>query len=157
MILREIRRARDADWPEIAEIFWRGVQEGAAPRYSEAQRRAWLPARPEPSAFAARLGEQAVWVAEEGRRVTGFLTLRADGYLDMAYVLPEMRGTGTAAALLAVLENHAAAQGLRRLTVRASDMARPFLARHGWTVIAPAPQTRDGIVIPATDMARALA
>jgi putative acetyltransferase len=156
MTPREIRRARDADWPAIADIFWRGVREGAAPCYSEAQRRAWLPDRPDPGAFAARLRDQTVWVAEEANRVTGFVTLRADGYLDLAYVLPERRGTGTAGALLAVLENHAAVRGVRHLTVRASDMARPFLARHGWTEVAPAPQTRDGVVIPATDMARTL-
>ncbi|WP_167766862.1 GNAT family N-acetyltransferase [Jannaschia formosa] len=142
--------------PAIVEILWRGVREGAAPRYDAAQRAAWLPQRPEPDAFAERISGQTVWVAEEAGQVTGFVTLRADGYLDFAHVLPEQRGTGTADALLAMLENHAAAQGLRRLTVRASDMARPFLARHGWTVVAPAPQMRDGIVIPATEMARAL-
>ena len=157
MTRREIRRGVSADWPALAEIFWRSVHEGAAPRYDAAQRAAWLPDRPAPEDMAARLADQIVWVAEEGGRVTGFVTLRRDGTLDLAYVLPEARGTGAAAALLVVLENHAAATGLRRLTVRASDMARPFLARHGWEVVAPAPQTWAGVVIPATDMARTLA
>lgn len=153
---REIRRADPADLPRLAEVFWRGVREGAAPRYSEAQRRAWLPERPAPEAFAARLADQTVWVAEEAGRLTGFVTLRGDGWLDLAYVLPEARGTGTADALLAMLENHAAAAGLPRLTTRASAMARPFFARHGWDVSAPAPQTRGGVVLEATDMVRDL-
>ncbi|UWQ17262.1 GNAT family N-acetyltransferase [Jannaschia sp. M317] len=153
---REVRRATPADLPAITGVFWRGVHEGATPRYDAAQRHAWLPERPTPAAFADRLGDQAVWVAQEGEIVTGFVTLRGDGYLDFAYVLPEVRGTGTADALLAVLENHARVRGLTRLTVRASDMARPFLARHGWTDAAPAPQVRNGVTIPATDMARAL-
>ena len=88
--------------------------------------------------------------------MTGFVSLRPDGLLDFAYVLPEMRRTGTAAALLAVLEAHAAARGFERLSTRASDMARPFFARHGWRVEGPAPQDRDGTTVPATDMVRDL-
>ncbi|MEO0859828.1 MAG: GNAT family N-acetyltransferase [Pseudomonadota bacterium] len=154
--MREVRRGMSADIPAVIEVVWRGVHEGAAPRYSAAQRQAWLPSRPSGADYAARLTGQRVWVATEDGVLTGFVTLRPDGYLDFAYVLPEMRGTGTADALLAMLENHARARALPRLFTRASDMARPFFARHGWTVIGPAPQTRAGLVLPATDMAKAL-
>lgn len=155
--MREIRRGRSADAPALVELFWRGVHEGAAPRYTEAQRRAWLPARPDPLAFAERLAPQEVFVAEEDGVAAGFMTLTRRGLLDLAYVAPEMRGTGLAGALLAVLENHARSRGLSQLTTRASDMARPFLARHGWYDVARAPQVRAGVVIPATQMARDLA
>ncbi|SFJ51752.1 GNAT family N-acetyltransferase [Jannaschia pohangensis] len=154
--MREVRPCRPDDLPQLATIFWRGVHEGAAPRYTPAQRRAWLPAPPAPEAFAKRLSDQTVFVAEEAGTVTGFMTLRADGTLDLAYVLPEVRGSGTADALLAMLENAALARGTTRLTTRASAMAQPFFARHGWQVVAPAPQLRDGVTIPAADMARDL-
>ena len=153
--MREVRAAAPADREAIADIFWRGVSEGAAPRYDAAQRAAWLPERPDAAAFAARLAGQRVWVSA-GRAPTGFATLRADGYLDFLYVLPEHRGDGTADALLAVAVNAALAAGLGRLTTRASDMARPFFARHGWHAVAPAPQTRGGVTVPATDMALTL-
>ena len=153
--MREVRAAAPSDWEAIADIFWRGVSEGAAPRYDVAQRAAWLPERPDAAAFAARLAGQRVWVSVDGEP-SGFASLTADGYLDFLYVLPEHRGDGTAAALLAVVVNAALAAGLTRLTVRASDMARPFLARHGWHVVAPAPQTRGGVTLPATDMALTL-
>ncbi|WP_298434123.1 GNAT family N-acetyltransferase [uncultured Jannaschia sp.] len=152
----EIREGRAADLPALIEIFWRGVHEGAAPRYDDAERVAWLPARPDVAAFAQRLADQTVRVAERDGAPVGFMTLRGDGYLDLAYVAPEERGQGTADALLAVLENGARAAGHTRLTARASDLARPFLARLGWTVVAPAPQVRDGVTIRATDMMRDL-
>ncbi|MGB3409061.1 MAG: GNAT family N-acetyltransferase, partial [Jannaschia sp.] len=99
---------------------------------------------------------QAVFVACRAGIPRGFMTLRGDGCLDLAYVLPEARGTGTASALLGTLEAHATAAGQRRLTTRASDMARSFFLRHGWRVAGPAPQRRAGLVLPATDMVRHL-
>ncbi len=155
--VREIRRGRADDIPALIDILWRGVHEGAAPRYSAQQCRAWMPVRPTPEGFAIRLAGQAVFVAELDGVPTGFMTLRGDGCVDFAYVVPEARGTGTADALLAMLVNHARISGIGTLTARASDMARPFFARHGWTTIAPAPQVRDDVTIPATDMTLPLA
>lgn len=153
----EIRRGKPGDIPALIEILWRGVHEGAAPRYSTQQRAAWMPRRPSPADYADRLAGQVVFVAEQDGSPTGFMTLRADGYLDLAYVMPEARGNGTADALLAVLLNHARVSGLIALTARASDMARPFFIRHGWQATGPAPQVRDGVTIPATDMILPLA
>lgn len=155
-VMREIRLAQASDLPALIEVFWRGVHEGAAPRYTPAQRRAWLPLRPEADVWAARLAGQAVFVAKEDAMCTGFFTLTSEGHLDFAYVLPEVRGTGTADALLALLMNHAQVRGLRRLTTRASDMARPFFLRHGWDIIGPEPQIRAGITVSSTRMARGL-
>lgn len=151
--MREIRRGRPSDLPALAEIFWRGVHEGAAPRYSVCEREAWLPRRPDPQAWAARLAGQDIFVTESSEVITGFMTLTPESYLDFAYVLPEARRTGTADALLAMLLNMAHASDRARLTTRASDMAQPFFARHGWRAVAAAPQLRDGVTVSATEMA----
>ncbi|MEM7710726.1 MAG: GNAT family N-acetyltransferase [Pseudomonadota bacterium] len=152
----EVRRGGPSDIPALAQIFWRGVHEGAAPKYSAAQRAAWLPEPPTPDAYAERLERQVLFVADRDGAPVGFMTLRPDGYLDFAFVLPEERGCGTADALLAMVENHSQAAGLARLTVKASDMARPFLARHGWHVTGDATVTRDDVTIPSFHMARDL-
>ncbi len=149
----DIRQGGPADMPALADIFWRGVQEGAAPRYSAAQRRAWLPAPPTPAAFAVRLADQHILVATREDSLVGFMTLRADGYLDFAYVLPAERRQGTADTLLTALQTHARATRLTRLTTRASAMARPFFARHGWQDTGDATTMRDGIPLPSTHMA----
>ncbi|MEM7640968.1 MAG: GNAT family N-acetyltransferase [Pseudomonadota bacterium] len=153
----EVRADGVSDIPALIRIFWRGVHEGAAPKYSETQRRVWLPEPPTPEAYGARLAGQIVFVAARDAEPVGFMTLRpADGLLDFAYVLPEERGQGTADILLAMVENHALALGPPRLTTRASDMARPFFVRNGWRVTGDATVTRAGVAIPSTHMARDL-
>ena len=152
----EIRSVRPGDLPALIEVFWRGVHEGAAPRYDADQRHAWLPERPSEIVFADRLDGQDVLVGEVAGVPAGFATCTAAGNLDLLFVAPEARRSGLAAALLTAIENRARAAGLTRLDTRASDMARPFLARHGWQVVAPAPQVRDGICLSATDMHRDL-
>lgn len=151
-LLLEIRRAGAGDLPALAQVFWLSVHQGAAPKYSAAQRAAWLPARPDPAEWAALLAPQVVFVSQVAGSLTGFMTLCDDGRLDLAYVLPEVCGNGTADALLAMVQNHALASGMTCLTARASDMARPLFLRSGWTVVRPAPQVRGGVDIPATEM-----
>jgi putative acetyltransferase len=73
-------------------------------------------------------------VAEEAGRMTGVLSMDATGYLDMAFVLPEVMGTGTAAALYDALMIQARAAGLRRFTVRAAHQSKRILERRGWQV-----------------------
>lgn len=153
---REVRRGQPGDAAALADVFYRAVHEGAAPKYSAVERKAWAPERPSPEAFADRLAPQSVFVATEDDAPIGFMTLRDDGLVDLAYVLPEQRGTGTATGLLAMLQNHATARGFGALTTRASEMARPFFLRHGWRVLRPATQERDGVVLSAVDMSRTL-
>ncbi|KIT15841.1 GNAT family N-acetyltransferase [Jannaschia aquimarina] len=149
----ELRAGLEEDFAALAEIFWRSVHEGAAPRYDAAQRRAWLPRRPTPAQFAQRIDGQVLRVAARDWIPVGFMTMTTSGYVDLAFVLPEERGRGTADALLAMLLNHARATGLARLTVRASEMARPFFRRHGWQALAPAPVERNGVTLLSTEMA----
>ena len=62
------------------------------------------------------------------------MSLCPDGLLDMAFVLPEVMGKGTAAALYDILLAKARAENLPRLTVSASIFSHRFLARRGWQV-----------------------
>lgn len=129
-----IRRYRPEDRAACARVFYRAVREGSAAFYDRAQREAWAPS-PEPDLTEPdKLGAQLCWVAERGPGGVGFMSLESSGYLDMAFVLPEEMGRGTAAALYAVLQEKARDEGLSRLTVIASHLARRFFARRGWRV-----------------------
>jgi len=77
--------------------------------------------------------EQHGLVAERGGAVIGFMTLRADGYIDLAYVAPGHMGQGIAKQLYVSIV--AKALGLTRLMSEASYPARRFLERQGWTLI----------------------
>lgn len=131
-----LRPYRPEDRTAMAQVFYRAVREGSAAFYSEAERAAWAPS-PEPDLDKPdKLLDQDCLVAEEAGRMTGFFSMDDTGYLDMAFVLPEVMGNGTAAALYDALITRARARGLARFTVRAAEQSRRFLARRGWVVLA---------------------
>ncbi|MDJ0628620.1 MAG: GNAT family N-acetyltransferase [Rhodobacter sp.] len=131
-----IRPYRPADAAALAEIFYRAVREGARSRYSDEQRRAWAPEQPDPQTWARRLEGLITVVAVAGGRPVGFMSLRPDGYLDLAFVLPKAMGRGVADALYQDLVAEARQRGIVTLTTEASHLARPFFLRQGWRLVS---------------------
>lgn len=129
-----VRPYRASDRAACKAVFYRAVREGAARFYTEAQRAAWAPFPEVDEAHPDKLLAQWAWVSEQDGQVTGFMSLAHDGYLDMAFVLPEVMGKGHAAALYDRLIAKARAKGFSKLTVHASHLARPFFAKRGWRV-----------------------
>ena len=142
-----IRRFRPEDAAATARIFFDAVRVGAQGHYDDAQRRAWAPDVPDTAAWRARLEAQTVRVAERDGVVVGFMTLRADGCIDLAFVAPAAMGQGVAGALYEAILAEASRLGLSRLHAEASHLARPFFARRGWTVVRPQTVTRDGVML----------
>lgn len=130
----EYRPYEPRDAVACAQIFFRAVREGAAGAYNAAERQAWAAQVPDTDRWHARLAAQTCFVAQNGEDVVGFMSLRPDGYLDLAFVLPEQMGKGTAHGLYALIVNAALVQGIERLHTQASHLARPFFARQGWQV-----------------------
>lgn len=151
-----IRPYRAEDRAAARLIYWRAIIEGCAGLMGEAERRAWA-GSPEPEPDEPdKLLDQWCWIAEEEGRATGFMSLCPDGLLDMAFVIPEVMGKGTAAALYEVLLAKARAERLTRLTVLASDLSRRFLLKRGWRVDAEGPRMFDGHLYHLSDMSLAL-
>lgn len=110
------------------------VRNGESP-YSEAQRAAWVPARPAGEAWAARLRGQDVLVAEQAGEPVGFMTLAGGGYIDLAFIRPKARGSGLFRQLLSRIVERAAPRGEVRLWTHASLAAEPAFARYGFAVL----------------------
>lgn len=127
-----IRRARREDAPAIRHVFWTAVHTGAAGRYSPAELRDWVAEPAMPEDWPDWVEKPVMLVAEEEGRITGFMSVEPDGYLRMAFVLPDRMGTGLADRLYAALMDEARAMELTRLTVIASRYAQSFFRRHGW-------------------------
>lgn len=140
----QVRPYRPEDREGCWLVFYRAVREGAAGFYDEAQRAAWAP-EPLPALDGHdKLLAGWTFVAERAGRVSGFMTLEPSGHLDMAFVLPEEMGQGTAGAIHAAVLAKARAEGLARLTVQASHLARRFLTRQGWTIVRAEDLAADG-------------
>lgn len=127
-----IRPFRPEDAQSVRGVFVRAVREGAASRYSAEELRDWVPDPAMPDDWGDWLAGHITLVAEDGDQITGFMMVERDGYLNMAFVLPEVMGKGTADRLYAGILAAVQGLGLARLTVFASRHARRFFARHGW-------------------------
>jgi putative acetyltransferase len=139
-----IRPYRSEDRAATKLVYFRAICEGTGNLYTDAERAAWA-GSPEPDLTTPdKLLDQWCWVAEDDGRMTGFMSLCHDGLLDMAFVIPEVMGNGTAAALYDTLLAKARAEKLARLTVVASAQSRAFLIRRGWRLDREGPEVHDG-------------
>jgi putative acetyltransferase len=114
-------------------VFFRSVREGTTAAYNAAARENWAPDDDDGTWVEARLAGNTCLVADQAGRAIGFMLMRPDGHVDLAYVLPEHMGRGVGDALYAALLAEARALGLSRLDTRASPYAEKFFRRHGWT------------------------
>lgn len=146
-------RDRTACWG----VFYRAVREGAAGIYDEAQRAAWAPTPLPLPGDHDKLLAAHTFVAEREGRVVGFMNVEPSGYLDMAFVLPEEMGQGTAGALYAAVLAQARAQGSARMTVIASPLARRFFAKRRWVVDRREDLAADGQVYEVFHMSTEVA
>jgi putative acetyltransferase len=122
-----------ADVPLLAEIFRASIEELTADEYSEPQRDAWASAADDEGQFSKRLAGELTLVATFAGAAVGFASLAGNSRIDMLYVHPAAAGQGVGAMLADALEKLASARGTKELTVEASDSARGFFEKRGFT------------------------
>lgn len=122
-----------ADAPLLADIFRASIAELTGDDYSEAQQDAWASAADDEQEFGARLAQQLTLVSVLDGSPVAFASLREPDEIDMLYVHPAAAGQGVAAQLLDAIEKLAALRGATRLTTDASDSARDFFTKKGYT------------------------
>ena len=151
-----IRRFRPGDAQGTWDVFFAAVRIGAAGHYTEQELIDWAPVDQMPADWGDWLDRHVTYVGESDSTVetpdtsvSGFFMLERDGYLNMAFVRPNMRRTGLAGQLYAAILADAKALRLPRLTVIASRLATPFFRRAGW-VDDPDPPFHEGHpILPA--------
>jgi len=121
------------DVPLLAEIFRAAIEELTADDYSEAQQEAWASAADDEEAFGAKLAHELTLVATYDGAAVGFAALADNRRIDMLYVHPAAAGQGAGATLCDALEKLAAARGGKEISVDASDAARGFFEKRGFS------------------------
>ena len=101
--------------------------------YSEAQQEAWAAVADDEAAFGEKLGRQLTLIATLEGSPVGFASLEGNERIDMLYVHPAAAGQGVGAMLIDALEKLAGARGATKLTVDASDSARGFFEKRGYS------------------------
>jgi putative acetyltransferase len=131
-----IRAYDERDAGGTADVFYRSVREVALSDYTVAQANAWAPSRLDPVRAHQRSsdGRLVLVAADEDHHVVAFIDLEADGHIDRLYCAPEAVGRGIASQLYDAVEAAAREQGIVRLYTEASELARRFFERKGFTV-----------------------
>ena len=137
-----LRPMLPADVPLLAEIFRASIEELTAEDYNEAQQAAWASAAHDEEEFGAKLAGELTLVATFQGAAVGFGSLAQNTRLDMLYVHPAAAGQGAGALLADALEKLAGARGAKELTVEASDTARDFFEKRGYTA-----RTRNTVTV----------
>jgi putative acetyltransferase len=146
-----------ADVPLLAEIFRASIEELTMDDYSEAQQAAWASTADDEAEFGAKLAGALTLVATFGGAAIGFASLADNARIDMLYVHPAATGQGAAAMLCDALEKLATARGTKELTVDASDTARGFFEKRGFSPRTRNTMTVGGEWLANTTMIKALA
>ena len=142
-----LRAYEPGDARATATLFHETVRDAVGPGYSRAQRQAWSPGIPDLGPWHERLAGATTLLAEDSQGLAGFMTLRNDGYLDLAFVRADKVGSGVAKALYDSLIGSARDTGQRTLTTDASHLARHFFERQGWRVTHEQTQIRQGVAL----------
>jgi putative acetyltransferase len=129
-----VRSFETRDAPVLASIFFRAIHEIARAHYSDEQVNAWAPAAPAAERFVARGtdGRTLLVAVDDQDRPMAYGDLESNGHIDHLFCLPEVAGTGVAAAVYTELEEAAKTQGLARLYVEASEPAQRFFLKRGF-------------------------
>ncbi len=128
-----IRQASARDFDAMADVMFDAVRHGRS-QYTEEQRRAWVPCPRSGNAWNERLESQTIFVAALEAELIGFMSLAANGYIDLAFVRPAAQGTGVFRRLYESIEKLAIQNGEKRLWVHASLMAQPAFSAMGFTI-----------------------
>jgi len=121
------------DVPLLAEIFRAAIEELTVDDYSETQQEAWASTADDDEAFGVKLTRELTLVATYGGAAVGFASLADNKRIDMLYVHPAAAKQGAGAMLCDALERLAGARGAKEITVEASDAARGFFEKRGYS------------------------
>jgi putative acetyltransferase len=153
-----IRRFENRDAAALAEIFHKSVHVVGRRDYSDAQVAVRSPAIQTPEEFSARMedGRTLLVATTAAGTPAGFIELELNGHIDRFYCHPDSAGIGIGQALYQELETTAVAAKIARLHVEASEAARRFFLREGFTLLERRDFEVRGVAIHNYKMAKVL-
>ena len=140
-----VRPFQENDAAACAALLYVAVHELTMFYYNTEQRTAWAPEVMSAKIMLERLRGQVVFVAEDQRGLSGFMSLRQPDELDLVYVRPDCAGKGVAALLHDTMIDVVRRSGGSGLWTNASELARRFFEKRGWTTEHRRDFMRDGV------------
>ncbi|WP_052657401.1 GNAT family N-acetyltransferase [Thalassospira sp. HJ] len=132
-----IRPFQDSDAPALIAVFHRAVHELATRAYGPEQIAVWSELCPTPEQLCEIMNDGRVtFVAiNENDEPVGFTDVEADGHIRFLYASPDIAGTGQVQTLYDALEAKALELGIGKLYCEASELAKSFMLKQGFSVV----------------------
>lgn len=140
----EIRKYKDTDFDEVAELFYNTVHTVNVKDYNQEQVDVWATGKLDSSRWNKSLLENYSIVAIEEKKIVGFGDIDKENYLDRLYVHKDFQGRGIATAICRKLEEKA--MGCI-ITVHASITAKLFFEKRGYRVVKDQQVERSGVLL----------
>ncbi|WP_461163512.1 GNAT family N-acetyltransferase [Arthrobacter sp. R4-81] len=151
-----LRRYESRDAAATQDIFYRAVHVTASSSYSPEQIAVWAPEDIDVESWGRKQTTRNGVVAEVDGEVAGFSDVDAQGYIDMMFVAPEHGRTGVGTALMSSIFVEASRRGANSLSTNASEAAKKFFEKQGFTVGEHRRILRDGVILTNYAMSRQL-
>ncbi len=144
-----IRKAILADGPYLPAVFETAIRQIASRFYTPDQINVWA-ARSHrlQTVFETDFNARNAWVAENGDgKIMAYIDLEGGGHIDFFYALPDVSRTSVTSDMYELLEAEARQQGVAKLTTEASEAARRFFEKRGFSVIAKQDVIIEGVSV----------
>lgn len=151
-----LRRYQSPDAAGTLDIFYRAIHVTAASSYSPEQIAVWAPEDIDLDSWSRKQISRNAVVAEVDGELAGFSDVDPQGYIDMMFVAPEHGRTGVATSLMSWILVEASRFGAKSLSTHASEAARAFFEKQGFTVDEHRRFLRDEVVLTNYAMSRPL-
>ena len=139
----QLRRYKQSDCRELAELFYNTVHTVNAADYNNEQLNAWATGHVDLEAWNKSLLEHYSIVAVDNGIIVGFGDIDQTGYLDRLYVHADYQGRGIATAIRNKLEQSVSG----KIVTHASVTAKPFFEKRGYKVIKEQSVERHGVFL----------
>lgn len=138
-----IRKYRETDCKELADLFFNTVHCVNGKDYTEEQLNAWATGKINTDEQNKSFLEHYTLIAEENGIIIGFGDIDCTGYLDRLYVHKDYQRKGVASALCDHLEKYVSG----RIFTHASVTAKPFFEKRGYKIIKEQEVKRQGVTL----------
>lgn len=139
-----IRKYKECDCKEIAELFYNTVHTINAKDYTKEQLDVWATGNVDLDEWNKSFLAHFTVVAIENEIITGFGDIAQNGYLDRLYVHKDYQNMGVARAICDVLEN---AVNADKIITHASITAKGFFEKRGYKVVKEQSVERKEILL----------
>lgn len=139
----KIRKYKQSDCKELAELFYNTVHIVNAKDYTEEQLNVWAAGEADLEKWNISLQEHFSIVAVDNGIIVGFGDIDNTGYLDRLFVHADYQRKGIATAICNQLEQATKVN----ITTHASITAKPFFEKRGYKVVKEQQVERQGVFL----------